>query len=296
MSSVLICERLAGLARSGYPVRGALIELPARLGHESPQVIAAARRARLGAPIGDCVSPLATIFGDALPQLRACLEGSATSGANWAVGVEELAGSIREKATLRRSAEVAGAGATLSARIIAALPLLMLPMGLRQLTDGIVAVSIAFGVLIGIAGYRWLVRVIPTPPVDDPSATVADEVAASLDAGWPLDAALEHAVVNRPPFRSAFRRVQLGRPWRRAIAEDLPGLAAALTDAHATGAPVAATLRRTAASIRRDARQEFERQVERAPVKMVLPLVTCCLPSFVLIAIVPLLRGLAQPV
>ncbi len=276
-------------------MRGALAELPARIDGDDEDVAAVARRARLGAPIAACLEPLALVFGESLFELRSCLDASGSSGSDWPAALERLARSLSERASLCRSAEVAGAGATLSARIIAGLPLLMLPLATRQIGDRLVAGSVFFGLCLGIAGYRWLVRVVPAPPRDDPNAMVADEVAASLDAGISLDAALVAALSGRPALRSARRRARLGVSWRRALSADLPLLAATLRDAEETGVPLADTLRRAAASIRRDARLRFDREVQRAPVKMVLPLVSCCLPSFVLITIVPLLRGLTQP-
>jgi len=296
MLSVAVCERLAGLARSGFSVRGALVELRDRIESDRGDLCAVARRARLGAPIDRCLEPLAPEFGEALPELRACLSAAAMSGANWAEALDKLGNSISDRAALRRSADVAGAGAKLSARVIAALPLLMLPAGLRQVTDGVVAGSIFLGLCIGVVGYRWLVRVIPAPPPDDAGAVVADEVAASLDLGSSLDEALGDALERRAALRRAARRAALGMPWSAALSIDLPPVAAAIADAETTGTPVAESLRRTAASVRRDARLRFQREVQRAPVKMVLPLVSCCLPSFVLITIVPLLRGLSRPV
>lgn len=296
IDSVVICERLASLARSGYAVRGALLELPRRIEAYDGAVVAAARRASLGAPIASCLDPLVPHFGDTLPELRACLEGSASSGTNWATAVEDIAASIRERRCLKRSAEVAGAGATLSARIIAALPLLMAPIGLRQISDEIVAVSIGLGVLLGVAGYRWLVRVVPRPPADDQRAVIADEVAASVEAGWPLGPAFDRALASREGFARPSRLAHLGTPWATALSRDLPALAVAIADAERTGTPTARSLRRTAASLRQQSKQDFERDVQRTPVRMVLPLVLCCLPAFVLVAIVPLLRGLAQPV
>lgn len=294
MAPIEICDRLAGLGRSGYPVRGALEELPGRLDDPSPGVIAASRRALLGAPLSICLAPLAGDFGEAFGELRASLERSA-DGADWSAALEDLGRSIGERNALQGSAEIAGAGATLSARIIGALPLLMLPVGIRQMTDGIVAASVAIGVIVGVLGYRWLVRVIPSPPPEDVNATVADEVASRLDAGWSLDAALEGALTARASLQKVLRRLRLGQPGRLALSEDLPLVAVALADAERTGLPTAAALRSAAASARLDARRLFERRVQRAPVKMVVPLVACCLPSFVLIAIVPLLRGLSQP-
>lgn len=296
MDPAVVCDRLASLARSGYPVRSALIELPDRVGGNDPSIIAAARRAQLGAPIGSCLDPLARSFADALPELRACLDRSSASGSNWGASVEELAVSIRQRVALARTAEVAGAGATLSARVIAALPLLMLPMGLRQMSDAVVAVSIGLGLLVGVVGYRWLVRVIPSPPADEPAAAIADQVAAAVEAGCSFEVALHRAVSGHGGFGGVLRRKRLGAPWSVALEKDLPGLAVAVADAERTGTPIAHALRRTAASIRQDARHRFERKVQRAPVRMVIPLVLCCLPAFVLIAIVPLLRGLTQPV
>jgi len=296
MLAVVICERLAALGRAGYPVRAALVELADRIPDRSPGVVAVGRRARLGAPLATCLEPLRADFGDSFVQLCAAIEPSAETGADWVAALGQLRDSITTRAALRRSAEVAGAGATLSARLIAALPLLMLPVSLRQITDGVVAVSICLGLTLGVVGYRWLLRVIPHPPEEDPNEAVAEEVASSLDAGCSLDAALHRALAARGALAPVLRRARLGLPWRSALSGHLPGVADALADAERTGAPIAQALRATAVTVRMEKRHRFERHVQRAPVKMVVLLVTCCLPAFVLIAIVPLLRGLSQPV
>ena len=293
MTDIEVCDRLVALGRAGYGVRSALIELPARTQVADGSLVSVGRRASMGAPIGLCLEPLAGLFGPDLPRLSACL--ASTSGTNWARALEELSASIRERNEAERAAAVAGAGATLSARTIAFLPLLMLPVAVRQLADPLVATSILLGLALGAAGYRWLVRVIPSPSPDDPMAVLADDLGALLRTGLSLDAALRTAVSTRPFLTRALRRADLGAPWPVALASDAPPIASAIADAERTGSPVCDVLRRTASVIRSDAQQRFERRVERAPVKMVVPLVCCILPSFVLVAIVPLLRGLAQP-
>ena len=291
MTAIDVCERLAALARSGYAVRPALMELPVRSEAPDDAVISVGRRAALGAPIERCLEPLGAAFGSDLPRLVASM---APSGTDWASSLEELAASIRARAEAARAAAVAGSGATLSAKTIAVLPLLLLPVAARQLSDPVAAASILLGIALGIAGYRWLVRVIPVPAPDDPIAVSADDVAALVTAGWSLDAALRNVASSRPELEGAIRRADLGAPWETALGAAAPPLAAAISDARRTGAPIAGVLRGSAAAIRREARQRFEREVQRAPVRMVVPLVCCILPSFVLIAIVPLLLGLAR--
>ena len=288
-----MCDRLAALGRAGYGVRSALIELPARTQTRDEVLVSVGRRASLGAPIALCLEPLRAEFGGNLPRLSACLES--TSGTNWASALEELAASIRERTEAERAAAVAGSGATLSAKTIAILPLLMLPVVARQLTDPLVATSIFLGLALGASGYRWLVRVIPAPNLDDPMAVLADDLAALLRTGLSFDAAMRTAISTRPCLTRALHRADLGASWPVALATDAAPIASAIADAERTGSPLGEVLRRSASAIRREAQQRFERKVERAPVKMVVPLVCCILPSFVLVAIVPLLRGLAHP-
>ena len=288
-----ICERLATLARAGLPVRAALEQLPERLGTDDAAVVAVGRRARLGGSIDSCLEPLGQMFGDALPGLRACLSGC---GTDWARGVEEIAASITKRRAAERSAAISGAGATLSARIIAGLPLLMLPVAVNQMRDPLVAASVGLGLLLGLAGYRWLKRATPAAPADDIDAIVADEVAASLRAGASLHVAFTRALRSRPEMRAVLRRVDLGSAWHEALSPDLPVLASSLKDIERTGSPVVGSLCRMAQTMRSETNDRFATEVQRAPVKMVLPLVCCVLPSFVLVAIVPLLRGLAHPI
>ena len=293
-STAEICERLAALGRAGYPVRRALESLPDRMADPDRAVVAAARRAALGCPLVMCVEPLAPVLGADYDRFARCID-SAGSGSDWARDFDDVAAAIRDRYARERAAAISGAGATLSARTIAFLPFLLLPVALRQLSDPAVAISVAAGLVLGCCGYRWLRRIVPAPPADGLVAGLADEVAASLDAGIALDEALRDAAGRRKELRPLVRRVALGCRWVDLLLDHAPPVGRALQDAAATGVPIATSLRRTATEIRREAAQAFERDVERAPIRMVVPLVCCILPSFLLVAIVPLLRGLAQP-
>ncbi|MGH2754454.1 MAG: hypothetical protein ACRDLB_08460 [Actinomycetota bacterium] len=293
-TAVGVCERLATLARSGYTIRGALIEVPARIDKTDAAVTAASRRAALGAPIEDCVAALEPLFGASCPQLAACLGVSRDNGTDWAERVDDLAAFLRARNERAAAAATAGAGATLSARTIAVLPLLLIPVLMREIDEAFVALSVAAGVALGYAGYRWLMHIVPVPPDDPRAAVLAASIAASLDAGTSVDRAIRHGAAGDPQLDLVARLVELGAPWTIALARVVPELAGPLRDVRLAGLPVRDAFERAAALVRDDSAREFSRHVARAPVKMVVPLVCCILPSFVLIAIVPLVRGLAQ--
>jgi Flp pilus assembly protein TadB len=65
-----------------------------------------------------------------------------------------------------------------------------------------------------------------------------------------------------------------------------------LARAHATGAPVVASVERLADDLARSARAETEERARAVGVKAALPLGLCLLPAFVLIGIVPLVVAL----
>jgi tight adherence protein B len=296
VTSIEICHRLATLARAGLSPRQALIELPGRLEAADDRAISVARRAKLGYPLPLCLQPFAAVLEGDHPRLVRCLGSTAATGADWARELDELAEAIKERAARYRDASVAGAGATLSARTIAALPFLMLPIALKQADDPAVAICIALGLALGYAGYRWLVGIVPPAPSDDPMATLADELAAAVSAGLSLDGALREAASRRDELARAVRKVDLGGRWVSVLSTEAGEIGRAVQDAMTTGVPVETSLRRRAQEIRHRNAQAFGERVQRAPIRMVVPLVTCILPSFVLVAIVPLLRGLAQPV
>lgn len=69
------------------------------------------------------------------------------------------------------------------------------------------------------------------------------------------------------------------------------GFADVLATADRYGLPIEPVLDRLAADVRADRRRAGERRARTLPVRLAFPLVTCTLPSFVLLAIVPALLG-----
>ncbi len=132
---------------------------------------------------------------------------------------------------------------------------------------------------------------------------VLDLLAVADGAGLPLVAALRAVASFAPPayhvlLADALRRLDEGAP----VTDVLTGLGyripasgrrsiSVLGAAVRDGTPVGASLGRAAAEARRARRRAVETEVRRLPVLLLVPLITCVLPAFVLLTLVPLLLG-----
>ena len=142
-------------------------------------------------------------------------------------------------------------------------------------------------------------------------ADVLDQLGLAVGAGLTLPTALKEVApwvppVYRPILADVVRRIDaggaladglhhLGRQVPSAGRRSIAVLSAAVRD----GTPVAPSLLHAAEEARRARRRLVEAQVRRLPVLLLLPLVVCVLPAFVLLTLVPLvlgsLDGLALP-
>jgi pilus assembly protein TadC len=153
------------------------------------------------------------------------------------------------------------------------------------------------------------VRSAPAVPVGPDAALVVaadlviELVAAALDAGLPAGAAVAAAArACGPPvgdeLAPALEALRLGLSPERAWAL-LPhghaALARALLVSERTGAAVATVLRRAAADARLARAARVQVAARRLGVHQVLPLGLATLPAFVLLAVAPVVLGLAAP-
>lgn len=98
----------------------------------------------------------------------------------------------------------------------------------------------------------------------------------------------------RPALHEVRRRMSRGAPLSEALVAlpDLLGHNAAivadtLAMAERYGTPIAHALEQLALDVRERRRRRAEAEARTLPIKMAFPLVTCTLPSFVLIAVAP---------
>ena len=140
------------------------------------------------------------------------------------------------------------------------------------------------------------------PPAPLELALLADLLAAALEAGAPLSTALAVADAAVP----GPRRHLLGPLRRRVLTGELDGLVAendvllpapflrAVRRSGRSGGRLAGQLRLLADDLRSEAALQEVERARRVAVLAVLPLGICCLPAFMLLAVVPLAAGLLR--
>jgi hypothetical protein len=126
-------------------------------------------------------------------------------------------------------------------------------------------------------------------------------VACGLRSGLSVADALAASAGAAPPayLVEVLGRLRLGVDAQRAWARpppDFAGLARALVLADLSGAPAASVVSRAAADLRAARRERAELAAARLGVRLVLPLGLAVLPGFVLLAVVPIVLGLAESV
>ncbi len=130
-----------------------------------------------------------------------------------------------------------------------------------------------------------------------------DLVACGLRSGLSVVDSLQcAAAVGGDPsgyVAAVVARLRIGLPaqlaWERTPPPLVP-LARALVLAELSGAPGAAVVARAATDARALARERLEQSAARLGVRLVLPLGLAVLPGFVLLAVVPIVLGLASSV
>ena len=122
---------------------------------------------------------------------------------------------------------------------------------------------------------------------------MTDIVRLGLLAGLSFDAALEMYCANKTGLlsRSLAREDALAEVARVTHVRQLESFAAAVGQAHVLGAPLADTLSRQGIEMRSAHRADVERQIERAPVKLLVPTGTLILPALLLSILGPLLAA-----
>jgi tight adherence protein C len=130
---------------------------------------------------------------------------------------------------------------------------------------------------------------------------VLDLLTVSVEAGLGFDAALLKVVekqkgVLAEEFLRVLQEIKMGRPRREALrdlakrnkpAEDLSNVVASLVQADQLGISIGGVLRNQAIQIRQKQRQRAEEKAQKAPVKMMIPLVFFVFPSIFIIILGP---------
>lgn len=193
---------------------------------------------------------------------------------------------LRDAAETEREAEVALSGPRATARLVSWLPVVGALMAVALGADllGVVgsvagATAVAVGGALLLAGRWWMSALVTRATVRAPHAGLAEElIAVGLAGGASADAAREIA-------RGAIAESGLAPLDERQASR-------VLRLASAAGAPVNELLTAAARQQRRVARADGRRRATTLGVRLMLPLGVCVLPSFLSLAVAPLVLSL----
>ena len=229
-------------------------------------------------------------------------------GAPMADILDAIGDSIDDGQSVAEARRVASAGPLMSARVLAALPLVGITCALalgaspwQFYTGGTVgricALLGAAAWVVGIASCRRILARARSTDEDTDPALACDLVAAGLACGAAIPRVLDAlaAACARESLAWTAHALRLGVPWDEAW-EETPEWAHPLRDAlessWTSGSAPEMMLARSASWERRSRLADAKTRAEELSVRLVGPLGVCFLPAFLALGIAPLLASL----
>ena len=245
--------------------------------------------------------------GQTTQSLRDIQAFSTAVGAAPEFVLQHVAQGLTEAARAAAEREVALAGPRATARLFAALPLVIIvvtsaagvPLLPTYLDLGIGSTAMLLGVLLYVLGIIWMralhERAARFGTVGDGKAALDLAVIADLIAAG-ADIASVVGAIGRACHVSALRQTEValltGKTWDSAWSQSPPelvGLADVLQPAWIDGIAPGALLTHYATGVRTDRLRDAQTAARRMGVAVTLPLGLCMLPAFVLLVVVPLI-------
>lgn len=304
-----LIERLATVVASGIAPRRAWTAVAEA---SDPGVLQDLSRAVGAGADPRVVAPAALAHSGQIRALGAALDLCERTGAPTGPVLMTLADALRDVADAQAARRSAFAGPLATARILLALPLAGLGLGmllgadpLGVLLHGSGLGLLAAGTALTAAGWWWMHRLIRSAQGTeahgvDPSI-VLDLVAGPLASGSPLARSMQAvgACLGEDPsarqLGDAGTALAAGAPAAVAL-RALPAALAPLREAamvgESTGADLAGLLRSCGRDARRGRARDAEAAAARLGVRLVLPTGTTLLPAFVLLGILPTVASL----
>ena len=169
------------------------------------------------------------------------------------------------------------------------------------------AAVLAVGGLLGIPVWRrWSSERSAREELVAELPWLASLVRLGVGAGLPVGLALHEAASRTSgPASEALADALAGTRRGASLADAIEGLrpvlgeegrplVAALVASVRHGAPVGPALEAAAVDLRTRARRRAEVRARKVPIRMLFPLVTCILPAFILLSVVPMVGGALQ--
>jgi len=296
--------------RQGHSLHSALQRMTRRHVRIDAVLPGCTRVARDAQPLdGWCASALCDRTDPAARTAFGALLLAARTGAphrSLAVGARIL----RQRRALHDEARLATAQVRASMQALTALPMIVLAIlvciddGARSAVLRPLGIAITLvGIGANVLGWRWLRRMyVAAVAGDDVVPDVLDELSLHVAAGRSparalLDVAETHTAAGtflQSVRDDVHRGALVSDVMRRRRSELDPqrtGWVDDIVDAEREGFPLARLLEHLAGAARDERRLGVQRRLRTLSVRVTLPLVTCVLPAFVLLAIVPMIAG-----
>lgn len=210
-------------------------------------------------------------------------------GAPLAPSLAQFAAGLRSLADAQRETEVALAGPVATGRLVLALPVVGVVLGvflgfdtirtLLTTVPGLVCLAAGVGLLL--VSRQWNRRLVAAAQPKEVMPGLEFELfAIAVAGGASLDRARE-SVDAALSFAKSFFAGEGNK--------DSAQLEAVLALSQRAGVPAAALLRAEADEARRDARAAAQKRAAELGVRLMIPLGVCVLPAFMLLGVAPLL-------
>lgn len=277
-----LAESLAVMLDAGLPPRAAWGAVAEHAVHPVSSAVLARLERR-----ASCAEALAAgATTDDIRSIAAVWAVAEVAGAPLGHALRAVAETLRDAAEGARDADVALSGPRATARLMSWLPVAGAAMALGIGADiaGTVAspagaVAVGGGALLMLAGRWWMRALVRGATARRPHPGLAEELIAIAVAGG---ASAEVGMRLATDASQACGLPSL----------DESGARATLRLASSAGVPAVELLTASARQLRRSARAEARSAAATLGVRLMVPLGVCVLPSFLLLAVVPLLLSL----
>ena len=256
-----------------------------------------------------CESALATAHESAQPdsndaQCISLLRSAMVHGNFVPSALDHASSVLRDHAACNAELAVAASQAQLSARLLSALPFLLLGGAIlvssqfrSSLWSPIVLCPLLVGVVLNRIGWRWITSLITRAVHDQPDdiGQLTEHLCVSLRTGLSMTLACERWRSVSPVGSSVADLISAGAPLEEALlplANLYPitgkNLGHTIVEAERDGLPILDTVTRLATDHRNERRRQIDTRIRQLPTRLSIPLVLCVLPSFLLLSVAPL--------
>lgn len=302
-----LCDSLARATRSGASAHNAILATIQRHQFQDPCWVQLCNDIMSLQP---CDTALLIARQSAMPNSRDAqclllLESAMVHGNFLPNALDHASSVLRDRAACTAELAVAASQAQLSARLLSALPFLLLagalvisPQFRTSIGKPLVVFLLICGIILNRLGWRWIssliTRAVRTEP--DGIGELTEHLCVSLRAGLSMIHACERWRSVSVTGNVIADLISTGAPLEEALiplttAHQISGknLGHTIVEAERDGLPIVDTVTRLATDHRIEQRRQIDTKIRQLPTRLSIPLVMCVLPSFLLLSVAPLI-------